>query len=113
AVGFAGDNRIYPFGADLVPDFFRVVALVANEVFSGVEFTNNFGGCFNVVNFTPSDFKIDRVSIRITGHVDFGGWSSTGSPNGSLGSSSSSARMLMSADVASVDEYPLLINFAS
>ena len=73
------------------------------------ELLRNFG----IVDLTPSDFKIDRISMRIGGNMKFGGSSSPGFSNSAFFSTPSSTRMLMSADVTSIGEYPLRINFAS
>jgi hypothetical protein len=51
--------------------------------------------------------------MRIGGHVDFCSEPSTRASNGSLLPMPSSARMLVSTDVTSIDEYPFLVNFAS
>ena len=76
----------------------------------GYEFWCRFG----VVNFTHfSDFKIDRISIRIGSDVNLDSGSSARSSIGSLCPKLSSACMLMSSDVASVNKHPFQINFAS
>ena len=113
AIGFSRNNWIHSSVSGILPNIFRVVAFVRDKVFGRFDFTNNFGGCFSVVNFTPSDFKIDRVSMRITGHVNFCCGSSSRFSDSSLFTNPSSACMLMSADVASIGEYPLRINFSS
>ena len=113
AVGFAGNHRIHPFCSRLFTNIFRVISFISNEVLSTLYFRNNLGGRFGVVYFTPSDFKIDRISMRIGGHVNFGCRSSSRLSNGAFFSKPSSTRMLVSADVTSVGEYPLRINLAS
>jgi len=57
------------------------------------------------VDFTPSDFKINRISMRVGCHVNLGGDPSLRSANGMLFSSPSSTHMLVSSDVISVGEY--------
>jgi hypothetical protein len=44
-------------------------------------FVNETIGCFRIVDVTPSDFKIDRISTRIGGHVDLSRRASMGSLN--------------------------------
>jgi hypothetical protein len=66
------------------------------------ELMRNFG----VMDFTPSDLKIDRMSMRIGDNMKLGGSSSTGFSNSTFFSTPSSTRMLMSADVTSIGEYP-------
>jgi hypothetical protein len=48
----------------------RIVALISDEIIGILHFFDNLGGRFGVVNFTPSDFKIDRISMRIGGDVN-------------------------------------------
>jgi hypothetical protein len=97
-----------------VSDKLRVVSFVCNKntalftTFRDQMFCN-----LAVVNFTPSDFKIDRISMRIGGNVYFCCCTTSRSSNGSFFTKPSSTRMLMSPNVTSIGEYPLLINFAS
>ncbi len=51
--------------------------------------------------------------MRIGGEMELGRGTSSGRTNGSLLTMPSSVCMLMSADVASIGEYPFRINFAS
>lgn len=113
AVGFPGNYGIHFFGSRLLSDCLRVVSLVSNQIIGFDYLFNDLWRGFGVVDFTPSDFKIDRISMRIGAYVKFGGRSPARSSNGSLMPSPSSARMLVSADVSSVDENPFRINFAS
>jgi len=60
-----------------------------------------------VVDFTPSDFKVDRMSMRVGSNMKFGSCPSLRSSDCPILTSPSSACMLVNAHVASVDESPL------
>ena len=66
-----------------------------------------------VVNFTPSDFKINRISMQVGSNMNFAGISSSRNSNCPLFSNPSSTCMLVNLDITSIDEHPLLIKFAS
>ena len=113
AVCFSRDNRVHSCASGFFSNFFWVVTFITYEVIRWAHFFYYFTCNLGVVDLTPSDFKIDRISMRIGGNMNLCSSSSSGLSNGSLFSKPSSTRMLMSADVTSIGEYPFRINFAS
>ena len=65
AIGFPRDHRIHFCGTSLFANRLGVVCFVGDEVLGSFYFLDDLRRCFDVVNFTPSDFKIDRISMRI------------------------------------------------
>ena len=72
AVGFARNDRVHSSRLDLLSDRFGVVILVRDDVFRCGDFAEDFARNLRVVNLTPSDFKIDRISMRIGGNMELG-----------------------------------------
>lgn len=113
AVRFSWNNGIHSGGSGVLPNRFGVVAFVGDEIPCGADGGDEWVRKLGVVDFTPSDFKIDRMSMRIGGHVQFSGDSASGYPDSAFFTTPSSTCMLMSADIAAVGEYPFRINVAS
>lgn len=66
-----------------------------------------------VVNFTPSDFKINRMSTRIDGKMNLCSRSTSWFSNCSIFIPPSSTCMLMRTNAASVNEDPFFIQYTS
>ena len=70
AVGSLGNDWVHVFASYLQANFFGVVTFVGDQIFAAD--VVNYRRCsFGVVDLTPSDFKIERISMRIGGHVYF------------------------------------------
>lgn len=66
AVRLSWDNLSRTCCPDLLSKRLRIIALVGNEIFSlPTYFSEKSVGSFDLVYVTPSDFKIDRTSIRV------------------------------------------------
>src|SRR5574344_1226114 len=92
---------------------FSVISFVSHEIISLFNTFYELARNLTVVHFTPSDFKMDRTSMRVNGHMYFCCRSTSAASNCSIFIVPSSRCMLMSADVTSIDGHPLLISFAS
>lgn len=112
-VGFSGYDRNGSRLPDALTNDFSIVALVCNDMLCCFYLVYEPRCSFGIVDFTPSDVKINRISMRVGCHVNLGGSPSPRSANGALFSSPSPTRMLVRSNVTSVGEYPFRINFAS
>gem|GEM_PF-5572224 len=76
AIGFSRNDRIHTGRPCTLSNAFGVIiALVRDKMVSRAYFCDELVRNFGVVDFTPSDFKIDRISMRIGGNMQLSGCS--------------------------------------
>lgn len=109
-IGCARDDRIHTSFFTQLSNFLRIITFISYKMPSSPYFFNDFSCNFTVVDLPPSDFKIDRISMRISGNMYL---CCVRQANSSFFSPPSSTRMLMSPYITCVGEDPFFINFSS